>query len=38
VLAEDLALMEATVDPDELAAIVERVLLADRRAKEEVAS
>jgi len=35
---EDLALMETTEDPDELAAIVERVLLADRRTKEEVPS
>jgi len=35
---DDLALMEATEDPGELAAIVERILLADRRTKEEVAS
>jgi hypothetical protein len=34
---EELALMEVTEDPDGLAAIVERVLLADRRTKEEVA-
>jgi hypothetical protein len=33
---EDLVLMEAALEPDELAAIVERVLLADRRIKEEV--
>ncbi|MHB8438972.1 MAG: hypothetical protein ACYDD4_07400 [Acidimicrobiales bacterium] len=36
VAPEDLALMEATEDPDELWAIVDRVVLADRRAKEEV--
>jgi hypothetical protein len=30
----DLSLMEATEDPDELRAIVENVILADRRAKE----
>ncbi len=30
--------MEATEDPDELAAVVERVLQADRRTREEVAS
>jgi hypothetical protein len=34
----DLALMEATEDPDDLAAIVERVLLDDRRTKEEAVS
>jgi len=34
---EDLALMEATESPEDLATIVERVLLADRRAKEDVA-
>jgi hypothetical protein len=30
--------MEATEDPDELRAIVEGVILADRRAKEDVSS
>jgi hypothetical protein len=35
---DDLILMESTEDPDDLAAIIERVLLADRRTKEEVAS
>ncbi len=35
---EDLALMESTEDPDELRAIVERIILADRATKEEVAS
>ncbi len=30
----ELAAMEATADPDELRAIVERVILADRRMKE----
>lgn len=34
---EDLALMEVTQDPAELRAIVERVVLADRAAKQEVA-
>jgi hypothetical protein len=34
----DLAAMESTEDPDELAAIVERVVLADRAGKEAVAS
>jgi hypothetical protein len=34
---EELALMEATTGPDELATIVERVLLADHRTKQEVA-
>jgi hypothetical protein len=34
----ELARMEATEDPDELRAIVEEVILADRRAKEEVPS
>ena len=33
---EDLALMESTEDADELAAIVERVILADRLTKETV--
>jgi hypothetical protein len=33
----DLALMESAQDPDELAAIVERILLADRRTKERAA-
>jgi hypothetical protein len=32
----DLAAMEAADDPDELRAIVERVVLADRRQKEQV--
>ena len=32
---EDLALMESTEDADELAAIVERLLLADRLTKEK---
>lgn len=35
---EDLALMEATQDPEELASVVERVLLADRRTKEGAAT
>ncbi len=34
----DLKAMEATEDPAELRAIVERVILADRATKEEVAS
>jgi hypothetical protein len=34
----ELARMEATEDPEELRAIVEGVILADRRAKEEVPS
>lgn len=34
---EDLALLEATEDRGELLAIVERIVLADRRAKEEAA-
>lgn len=38
VLPEDLALMESTDDPEALATIVERVILADRATKEEVAS
>ena len=33
---EELQAMEATEDPDELRAIVERVILADRRTKEKV--
>jgi hypothetical protein len=33
---EDLALMESTDDPDALATIVERIILADRATKEEV--
>jgi hypothetical protein len=32
----ELARMEATEDPEELRAIVENVILADRRAKEEI--
>lgn len=32
----ELARMEATEDPDELRGIVERVILADRRVKEEI--
>jgi len=35
VAPEDLALMEVAETPDRLRAIVERVLLADRRTKEE---
>jgi hypothetical protein len=35
---EDLALLEATDDPDALRSIVERIVLADRATKEEVAS
>lgn len=35
---DDLARMEGTEDPEALRAIVESVILADRRAKEEVAS
>jgi hypothetical protein len=31
---EDLAVMEATEDPDALASIAERIILADRREKE----
>ena len=34
---DDLALMEATDDAPELAAIVERIILADRATKEQVA-
>jgi hypothetical protein len=34
----DLKLMEETEDPDDLAAIVERIILADRVTKEEVPS
>jgi hypothetical protein len=35
---EDLKTMEHTVNPDDLAAIVERIILADRANKEEVPS
>ena len=35
---EDLKVMEETEDPDELLAIVERIILADRAIKEEVTS
>lgn len=35
---DDLARMEGTEDPEALRAIVESVILADRRTKEEVAS
>ena len=35
---DDLALMEATDDPEQLRAIVERIILADRATKEEVPS
>lgn len=35
VAPEDLAAMEATDDPDALRAIVERVVMADRQAKEQ---
>jgi hypothetical protein len=35
---EDLKVMEQTEDPNELAAIVERIILADRATKEEVPS
>jgi len=35
---DDLALMERTEDPEQLRAIVERIVLADRAAKEEVPS
>lgn len=38
VTQEDLKTMEQTEDPDELAAIVERIILADRATKEEVPS
>lgn len=34
---DDLARMEATEDPEDLRAIVERIVLADRRAKEVAA-
>lgn len=34
---EDLKVMEETEDPEELLAIVERIILADRATKEEVA-
>jgi hypothetical protein len=36
VAPDDLSLMESTEDPDALAGIVERIILADRRSKEEV--
>ncbi len=36
VTAEDLALLEATRDADVVRSIVERIVLADRRAKERV--
>ena len=35
---EDLTLMESTDDPEQIRAIVERVILADRATKEEVPS
>ncbi len=35
---DDLKTMEQTEDPDQLAAIVERIILADRATKEEVPS
>lgn len=35
---EDLTLMESTDDPEQIRAIVERVVLADRATKEEVPS
>ena len=35
---EDLRIMEQTVDTDELADIVERIIVADRATKEEVSS
>jgi hypothetical protein len=35
---EDLTLMESTDDPEQIQAIVERVILADRATKEEVPS
>jgi hypothetical protein len=38
VTPDDLKLMEKTEDPDALAAIVERIILADRATKEEVPS
>ena len=38
VAATDLKLMEETEDPDDLLAIVERIILTDRSAKEEVPS
>jgi hypothetical protein len=36
VIPDDLALLESTEDPDELRAIVERIILNDRASKEEV--
>jgi hypothetical protein len=38
VSSEDLALMEATEHPEQLQAIVERIILTDRATKEEVPS
>ena len=38
VSAADLTIMEATEEPAELSAIVERIILADRAGKEEVPS
>ena len=38
VSAEDLTSMESTEDPEQIRAIVERVILADRATKEEVPS
>lgn len=35
--SDDLKAMESTEDPSELRAIVERIILADRATKEEVA-
>jgi hypothetical protein len=35
---DDLALMESTEDPEQVQAIVERIILADRAGKEEVSS
>ena len=35
---DDLALMEATEDPEQLQSIVEQIILADRATKEEVPS
>jgi hypothetical protein len=38
VLPEDLTLMESSDDPEQIRAILERVILADRATKEEVPS
>ncbi len=38
VAPDDLELMEETEDPDALASVVERIILADRATKEEVPS